>query len=171
MYIVVTPLFNIAYSHQRGRVEGKGRPNRNRLRNVRICNKNFIEERETVRQVASVRMRMRMRARMRSGARALKIKEKAERPSDVNNTRGPGKRAEFPFKLKGGPNSRGPFIKYISLKERFYARARALNILRSSNPDQKANKEDRLLRCHSSKRSEGYYSGNNTTSDLKYTQY
>ena len=115
MYFVATPLFNIAYSHQRGRVEGKGRPNRDRLRNVRICNKNFIEERETVRQVASVRMRM--RARMRSGARALKIKEKAKRPSDVNNTRGPGKRAEFPFKFKSGPTSRGPLNKSIYLIE------------------------------------------------------
>ena len=136
-----------------------------RSRNARICNKILTEKRETVRQVAEVRMR----ARMRTNARAVTVNEKAARPSDVNNKRGPGIGAKNPFKLNGGPYLQGPFIKNIPFNTS--ETLRNYVTLRSSDPDLKANKVDRLLRCHSSKRLKGYYSENNTTLDFRHIKY
>ena len=104
-----------------------------------------------------------------SPSRKAPLKEgkvKAVRP-DVNNTRDVRRRAKTPFILKGGPDHLDPCRKGIIfpskkavLRGAFYA-----VILRSKAPDLKAN-VDRVPRCHSTKRSEGYYSENNNATGV-----
>ena len=101
---------------------------------------------------------------------------KATRPMDVNNIRDVRRGAKIPFILKGGPDHLGPCRKGIIfppsrpstkalLRRAFYA-----VILRSNAPDRKA-KRDRLSRCHSSERSEGYYSEDNNTTGIYYMAF
>ena len=93
---------------------------------------------------------------------------KATRPMDVNNIRDVRRGARIPFILKGGPDHLGPCRKGITF---LLCQRRATKILqrrvmelvlRSSAPDLKA-REDQPSWCHSSKRSEGYYSEDNST--------
>ena len=104
---------------------------------------------------------------------------KATRPMDVNNIRDVRRGAKIPFILKGGPDHLGPCRKGILfIPGRCFPAdhgppeggTHGWSVPADHVPDLKA-KWDRLPRCHSSERSEGYYSEDNNTTGIYYMAF